>query len=313
VHYRMQQCGLRARHDLSNASYRNPSMENSLRSLLFVPGDQAGKIEKAWGTGPDCVILDLEDSVAQSHKAVARKNIRDALAAAPAQTPVVLVRINPSPSQRAEDIEAVVHPGVFGIVLPKCNSRKQVVEAAHALGQVERRRGMADRSLKLFLLIESAHGLLELPSIVRGSDRVTAVIFGAEDWCLDMGIVRTKAGDEIEIARWNIVLCARARGLAAMDTIYADVHDTEGLLRDTETARRMGFSGKLAIHPKQIAVIHAAFAPSPAEIAEAETVVAAFEEAEANGRGAVAVNGKMVDKPVAEQARQTLLRARKTR
>jgi citrate lyase subunit beta/citryl-CoA lyase len=290
-------------------SYFNRSMENSLRSLLFVPGDQADKIEKAWRMDADCVILDLEDGVAQSRKAVARKNIQGALAARP-QPPVVLVRINSSLSQRGEDIEAAVHPGVFGIVLPKCNARKEVVEVARALGQVERRRDMADRSLKLFLLIETAHGLLELSSIVRGSDRVAAVVFGAEDWCFDMSIDRTKAGDEIEIARWTIALCARAHGLPAIDTVYTDVHDTQGLLRDAQSARRMGFSGKLAIHPKQIEVIHSAFAPSAAEIAEAEAVVAAFDQAEASGRGVLAVDGKMIDKPVAERARQILRRAR---
>jgi citrate lyase subunit beta / citryl-CoA lyase len=281
-------------------------MENPLRSLLFVPGDQADKIEKVWRMDPDAVILDLEDGVAQSQKAAARKNIQRALASTRPQFPEVLVRINSTTSQQPEDLEAAAHPGVLGIVLPKCNTSNEVVEVARALGQVERSKGMPDRSLKLFLLIESARGLLDLSSIVGRSDRVAAVIFGAEDWCLDMGIVRTKGGDELQIARWNIALCARAHGLLAIDTVFIDFHDTEGLLRDAQTARRLGFSGKLAIHPKQIDVIHLAYAPGPAEIAEAEREAAAFDEAEAKGLGVVAVDGKMIDKPVAERARRIM-------
>jgi citrate lyase subunit beta / citryl-CoA lyase len=285
----------------------------SLRSLLFVPGDQIDKIDKAWRMGPDCVILDLEDGVAQSQKAVARQNIQRVLAQTRPRSPAALVRINPGFSQLREDLEAAVHSGVLGIVLPKCETRKEVVKVAGALGEIERRKRMPDRALRLFLLIESASGLLKLPPISAGSGRVAGLIFGAEDWCLDMGIVRTKSGEELAIARWNIAICARAHGLLAIDTVYSDFQDEEGLRRDAETAKRMGFSGKLAIHPRQIEVIHSIFAPGETELAEAEAVVAAFDQALAQGKGAIAVNGRMVDKPIAERARFLLSRGKKSK
>jgi citrate lyase subunit beta/citryl-CoA lyase len=284
-------------------------MENPFRSLLFVPGDQPGKIEKAWGAGSDCIVLDLEDGVAPSRKTIARQTIRETLPTAPSKHPAILVRIECDPPQRILDVGAAIHPGVFGIMLPKSSARHEILAVAKEMEQAERRSGVVDGSTRLFLLIESARGLFELPSLVAGLDRLAGIVFGAEDWCLDMGITRTDGGDEIEIARWNVVICARAHRLLAIDTPYANFHDVEGLRRDTETARRMGFTGKLAIHPEQIATIHSAFAPTSAEIEEARAVVAAFSEAELRGCGVVAVNGRMVDKPVAERFRQVLLRA----
>jgi citrate lyase subunit beta/citryl-CoA lyase len=274
-----------------------------------VPGDQTDKIEKAWRLRPDCVILDLEDGVAQSHKAIARQNLQCALTQSRPSPPAILVRINPGLFQLHEDLQAAAHPGVLGIVLPKCDSRKDVVKVARALGEIERAKDMPDQALKLFLLIESARGLLDMPSLAAGSGRVAGLVFGAEDWCLDMGIARTRSGDELQIARWNIALCARAHGLLAIDTVYADFQDEEGLRHDTETIKRMGFSGKLAIHPRQIEAIHSIFAPSEKELAEAQALIAAFEEALAQGKGAIAVNGRMVDKPIAERARFVLSRA----
>jgi citrate lyase beta subunit len=198
-------------------------------------------------------------------------------------------------------------------MLPKCNARAEVLTIARQLEQAEREKGIAEKSARLFLLIESARGLLELPSLAAASDRVAGLVFGAEDWCLDMGIARTKAGTELEIARWNIAICARAHGLLAIDTVFADFHDVEGLRRDVEIAKRMGFSGKLAIHPKQIEVIHSAFAPTAAEVADAKALVAAFDEAETSDQGVIAVHGRMVDKPIVERARQILQRARKVK
>lgn len=285
-------------------------MENLFRSLLFVPGNQAAKIEKAWQVGADCVVLDLEDGVPPSQKTAARDIVRLELDVSPPTSSAILVRINSTSPERYEDVEAAIHSAVDGIMLPKCCSAKDVGEIAEEMGRIEQRKGIADRKVKLFLMVESARGVLELPSLAAANDRVVAIAFGAEDWCLDMGIVRTKAANEIEFARWNVAVCARAFGLLAIDTVYADFHDLDGLLKDTDTARRIGFSGKLAIHPKQLGPIHSVFAPGAAEIAEAEQVVAAFEEAEAQGRGAAAVNGRMVDRPVAERARRILLLAR---
>ena len=278
---------------------------------MFVPGDQAGKIEKARYAGSDCVILDLEDGVAESKKESARSNLRQSLQQTWPESPAVLVRINSDPSTLRADISAAVHPRVLGIMLPKCSVAKDILTVAQELTEAEQRIGLAPGTVKLFLLIESARGLLELPALALASERVAALVFGAEDWCLDMGIVRTRAGTELEIARWNVAVCARAHGLSAIDTVYADFKDTEGLLQDTQNCRRIGFSGKLAIHPKQIEPIHSVFAPTQAEIVEAERIVAAFNQAEAQQSGAIAVNGRMVDKPIAERARKLLERAEK--
>lgn len=287
------------------------SLEMLPRSLLFVPGDQRDKIEKAWKAGPDCVILDLEDGVAQAQKPAARQHVASALPRLTLHSSPILVRINSDLPEQSHDLEAAVQPGMFGIVLPKCNHRDQIAEFAVALSEVEKRKGISVGSLKLFLLIESARGLLELDSMAGISERVAALVFGAEDWCLDMGIARTRGGAELEIARWHIVLCARAHRLLAIDTVYADFRDSEGLRADAGTTRRMGFSGKLAIHPNQIEVIHSAWTPSDAEVADAERTVAAFDDAISRGLGAISANGKMIDKPIAERARQILLWAKK--
>jgi citrate lyase subunit beta/citryl-CoA lyase len=286
-------------------------VENRVRSFLFVPADEAEKIEKACQAGADCVVLDLEDGVANPRKAIARENVQRVLETSRPSSSTVLVRVNPDPPYRNADIEAAVRPGVFGIMLPKSNTPKDVIETVKELAQAERRAGIAEGNTRLFLLIETARGFLTLPPLTSASDRVAGLVFGAEDWCRDMGIARTKAGRELEVARWHLAVCAHAHGLHAIDTIYGDFHDTDGLLRDTENARRIGFTGKLAIHPKQIATIHASFAPSHAEVSEAAAIVEAFDQAEAQGRGVVAVNGRMVDKPVAERFRRILFSAEK--
>jgi citrate lyase subunit beta/citryl-CoA lyase len=284
-----------------------------VRSFMFVPADDAAKIEKAWQSGADCVVLDLEDGVATPRKATARENVQRVLGTSRPISSTVLVRVNPDQPYRSADIEAAVRPGVFGIMLPKSNAPKDVIETAKELAQAERRMDIAEGTTRLFLLIETARGFLTLSPLACASDRVSGLVFGAEDWCRDMGIARTKAGGELEIARWHLAVCAHAHGLHAIDTIYGDFHDTKGLVRDTENARRIGFTGKLAIHPKQIAPIHVSFAPSHAELSEATAIVEAFDQAEAQGRGVVAVNGKMVDKPVAERFRRILLSAEKSK
>src|ERR1700722_13620792 len=157
-------------------------MDIPMRSLLFVPGDRAEKIDKAWKAGPDCVVLDLEDGVAESQKTIARQNIRRTIETDRSKPPAILVRINSASSHRILDIEAAVHPNILGIMLPKCDSAKSVIETAQEVQRLERQRGMANGCVKLFLLIESARGLLELPSLVAASDRASAIVFGAEDW-----------------------------------------------------------------------------------------------------------------------------------
>jgi citrate lyase subunit beta / citryl-CoA lyase len=285
------------------------SSSNSVRSLLFVPGDQPRKIAKSLQSRADCVVLDLEDGVVANQKMVARQAVAHTLASLPSGLPHVLVRINGKRSEWKEDLDAAIHPGAFGLMAPKCASATDLTELDRALQSAEQRRGVVGRPIHLFLLIETARGLLDLPSLVAASDRTAGLVLGAEDLCLDMGINRTRGSAELSFARWQIVLCARANGLEAIDTVYTDFEDSEGLWQEARTARNMGFTGKLAIHPRQIEVIHSAFAPGEPEINEARAALAAFEHAQASGIGAIAFDGKMIDEPVARRLRETLRRA----
>jgi citrate lyase subunit beta/citryl-CoA lyase len=273
--------------------------------LLFVPADQADKIPKALHAGADCVIFDLEDGVAPSHKTLALQIIHNILESHPAG-PAILVRINPDPTQRDLDLQVAAHAVVQGIVIPKSNTAKDVIEVTTHLDRLENQKGIPNGRIKLFPLIETARGVMELTAIATSSTRVAGLVFGAEDWCLDMGIVRTKSGREIEYARCSISVAAHAFRLEAIDTVFADFTDAQGLQHDAEEARRLGFTGKLAIHPKQVDGIHAAFKPNASEIAEAEAVVRAFEKAEASGLGAISLDGRMIDRPIAARARKIL-------
>jgi citrate lyase beta subunit len=280
-----------------------------LRSFLFVPGDQPRKIEKAWHCGTDCVVLDLEDGVARSQKAIAREILAGKLSSIPSGLPHIVVRINGCTSEWAKDLDVAIHPGVFGLMVPKCKTAAELIELDRALQSAEEQRGIGGCPVRLFLLIESARGLLDLPSLIAASDRTSAIVLGAEDLCLDMSIPRTRGSAELGFARWQIALCARANGLAAIDAVFTDFNDSEGLWQDTRIARNMGFNGKLAIHPRQIVPIHSAFAPDEAEVAEARATLAAFECAEAAGQGAIAFEGKMLDEPIVQRAREIVRRA----
>ena len=255
------------------------------------------------------MVLDLEDGVAPQHKAFARETLAGVLAHLSSGLPYTLVRINSRCSEWTNDLDAVTYPGVSGLMVAKCESVADLAELDFELASIETRRAIGGRTIRFFLLIESARGLLNLPTLAATSDRTAGLVLGAEDLCLDMGIQRTRAGTELSFARWQIALCARANRLAAIDTVFADFKDTEGLWQDSRIARNMGLTGKLAIHPRQIEPIHSAFAPDEEEVAAARATLTAFERAQASGQGVVALQGSMVDEPIAERAREILRRA----
>jgi citrate lyase subunit beta / citryl-CoA lyase len=281
--------------------------ERRFRSLLFVPGNRPDLIDKAWGVGTDAVILDLEDSVPEAEKSVARTKIRTALATIPINGPAALVRINSlSTLHWRKDLDELLGQSVLGIVVPKCDSGDEIRQFETVLQAKESERGMLPGSIALFLLIETPRGLIEAPKLAQVSERVAALVFGAEDFCLEMGITRTTDGPELAYARSRIAVSARAYDCLAIDTIYSNFGDSEGLGRDSETAKRAGFSGKLAIHPRQIEIINTAFAATDQQLSEARRVVEAFRRAEMDGQGAIALEGRMIDRPVAERARRLL-------
>jgi citrate lyase beta subunit len=281
------------------------------QTLLFVPGGELRKIQKAAQVYTDSVILDLEDATAPSVKAEARRTTADALARLDFGATERLVRINPVGSGLERDDIALVSRArpPDGLVVPKVESADDIRAISTLLDEAEASNGLTRGSIRLLALIETARGVVELADIATADARLDALIFGAEDLCGDIGALRSKAGWEVFYARSAVVLHAAARGLQAIDTPFMDFQDVEGLKADTRRALELGYTGKLAIHPKQLPVIDAVYAPSPEEVEQARRVIQAFDEQQAAGRGVFALDGKMVDMPMVRAARRVLARA----
>ena len=272
------------------------------RALLFVPGDDERKIAKAAASGADCVILDLEDGVAEERKAAARDVVAASLARLDFGRSERLVRLNPVGSERyPEDLEAILPAHPDGYVLPKVESADQVRDVV---------RRTAAEPAALLALIESARGVMELKEIAGADPRLEALLFGAEDLAGDVGATRTRAGHEAAWARGAVVLAAAAFSLQAIDTVFVDLTDQEGLRAESAEASTMGYVGKMAIHPKQVPIIQEAFTPDDEAIARARRLVEIHAQHQASGRGAFALDGKMVDWPMVRAARRLLARAR---
>jgi citrate lyase beta subunit len=270
--------------------------------LLFVPGDDARKAAKAAAAGADAVVLDLEDAVAADRKIAAREIAAASLANLDFGASERLVRINPVGSGLdAGDLEATLSARPDGYVIPKVESQDQIREMVRrtSLGPVP-----------LLALIETARGVVNLKEIAGADPRLQGLIFGAEDLAGDLGAVRTREGWESFWARGAVVTVAAAFSLQAIDTVFIDLDDEEGLGKDAALACQMGYSGKLAIHPKQVPLIAAAFTPSDEEIARARRLMELHARHQASGTGAFALDGKMVDWPMVRAAERLLARAR---
>ena len=277
---------------------------NLYRSLVFVPGIRENMIEKARGFAADVIVLDLEDSVPPAEKAQARRIVRRAIPALAALGHTVHVRVNPVDSGLArDDLAAVVCPELSGIGLPKAESAQDVRDIDVLIREQELEHGVKPGTLALIPAIESARGVLRCEEICRASTRLAAITLGADDYTADLGVHRTREGRELDYARQVMVVCARATGIVALDTPFADFRDEEGLLRESEWVRSLGLKGKYLIHPSQIEPVNRVFRPAEEEVAYARRVVAAFDEEVARGHAAVQVDGRMVDTPVAKRAR----------
>jgi len=274
------------------------------RSLLFVPGGRSELLEKAARFPADVLCIDLEESVLPAEKAAAREPAAKAVEALAGAGRTVQVRLNSIQSgETRDDLAAVVRPELDSVVLAKTESAQDVRDADVLLREQELAHDVKPGTIGLVVAIESARALLACTAIAGASTRLVALMLGAEDFTFDMGVARTREGRELDYARQVIATNARAGGLAALDTPWADIQDVEGLRADAERARGLGFGGKYAVHPDQLAPIHEVFTPSEAELAAARKVLAAWEEAQARGRGAVQLEGRMIDRPVAERAR----------
>lgn len=281
------------------------------RALLYMPGDEIRKIQKAITLGVDCICMDIEDGVAMNRKEAARETIREALQTLDFGQSERLVRINPVGSGLEEDdLRAVLPARPDGFVLPKVNEASQVQQAAGLLEAAEREHGWPIGSLVLLALIETARGVVNLKEIAGSSPRLQGLIFGAEDLAGDTGAVRTREGWEIFYARSAVVTHAAAFGLQALDMVFMDLQDIEALRQESIEAARMAYTGKQVIHPNQVAPVQEAFSPSDEAIAHAKRVVDASIEQQKSGVGAFALDGKMIDAPVVRAAEWVLERAR---
>lgn len=280
----------------------------TVRSWMFVPGNRQKMITKALGLKPDAVILDLEDGVPPAEKETAR-NLVAAAVGRPPGGPVRFVRTQPAGSagMRA-DLSAVIRPGLAGLVLPKVEQPEDVLLAHEILEEQEARAGVRPGSVRLLASIESARGLVRAPAIAGSCARLVGLFFGAEDFAQDLGLlaVRGTEAGELLYARSAVVVAAASERLQAVDRVYPDILDQDGLAEDARRASALGFTGKAVIHPGQIETVHRAFRPAVEEVEYARRVVEAFEEAETAGEGAVAVDGRMIDLPVVERARRVL-------
>lgn len=281
------------------------------RALLYMPGNDLRKIQKALTLNVDCICMDLEDGVATNRKAEARQTIASALQELNFGRSERLARINRVGSGlEVEDLEAVLPARPDGIVVPKIETAGEVRWVDEQIGRVERSAGWPENSIALIIQAETARGVVNLAQTCAASPRTQAVIFGAEDLAGDMGIVRTKEGWEVFYARSAVVTHAAAFGLQAIDMVYVDFHDAQGLRREALEGARMGYAGKQIIHPNQVEIVQEAFTPSAEEIEKASRLMEAYEAHQASGRGTFAWEGKMVDAPVVKAAGQVLARAR---
>lgn len=284
------------------------SAERLRRSRLYLPGNDPKLVINAKLYAADGLILDLEDSVHPNEKDAARVHVRHVLTTLDLGTAERMVRINQLPAGLA-DLEEIVPADPDLILIPKAESASDVQTVDARIREIAPRHGIT-RSIWLMPILESARGIENALEIAMASERVVALTIGLEDYTADLGVVKTKEGDETLWARQRLINAARAAGVAAIDSVYGDVGDLEGLLAWGRRARAQGFSGMGCVHPRQIAVIHEAFAPSPDEIARALRIVGAFEEAKAKGLGVVSLGSKMIDAPVVRRALALVERAK---
>jgi citrate lyase beta subunit len=264
-----------------------------------MPGDERRKIEKGIATRPDCVIMDLEDGVAASRKVEARKAIVAALNELDFGRVEKIVRINaPGSGLEEAEIAAVLPARPDSILVPKIESPEQVA----------RIRRLLPDGLPLLIMIETAAAAVNLAAIAA-SPGLAALVFGAEDLIASLGGIRTPSNHEVHHARSALVLHAAAFGLQALDMVYVDFNDEAGLRAEARAALELGYSGKTAIHPRQILPITETFTPTPEEVERALRIVKAFEDHQAGGAGAFALEGRMVDRPVVRAAEAVLARA----
>lgn len=281
----------------------------TLRTMLFIPGNNPGMLVSADNLEADAIIYDLEDAVSSSQKDAARDLVANALRTLSYKNSIVTVRINPTDSPYwKDDLRAIIPAGPDGLVIPKSNkdTAKEVFDFIDAFTKEKN----IENNLRYYMLVESARGILELEDIVKQSDKIEGLLLGAEDYTVDMQVKRTEGSAEIAFARYRIATVAKAYGLNAIDTPYTDLDNKEGLKKDTDFVKTIGFNGRLIVGPRQVFAVNEMFSPSQAEIEDAKIIVSQAEEAERKGLGVFSFRGKMVDKPVITRSSNLLKSAK---
>lgn len=277
------------------------------RTMLYVPGNNSGMIRDVHIYGSDSIMFDLEDSVSLNEKDSARFLVYHALKTFDYSKKETVVRVNNLDTPFGqEDFKAIVRAKPDIIRLPKTEKPEDVVKADQLITKIEEEIGMEVGTIKLFAAIESALGVLNAYQIAIASKRLEGIAIGAEDFVTDLKTTRSKEGTELLAARSQIVFAARAARISAIDTVFSDVDDEEGLIKEAKLIKQLGFDGKSVINPRQINPVHEIFTPKEKEINKSIRIIGAIKEAEANGSGVIALDGKMIDKPIVDRAKRVL-------
>lgn len=282
-----------------------------MRTSLYAGGTSPVRMIQAGFYNEDCLVYDLEDSVSAGEKDAARFLVCNAIKYQRPKDKYIVVRVNGIYSQELdEDLEAVVRAQPDAIRIPKVEYASEVAGIDQKITAIETKAGLPLGKIKIWCNIESYLGVLNAREIANASPRVAAMALGAEDFTASMSAQRTKPGWEIFYARNAILMACREAGISAQDAVFSDINDQEGLERDLEMTRTLGFDGKTCVHPRQIDAVNACFTPSLKEVRYAQRVLAALEEAARNHTGVCTLDGGMVDKPMELRARTTLAKAR---
>lgn len=281
--------------------------ERLRRTMMFVPGNNPAMVKDAGIYGADSIMFDLEDAVSLAEKDAARDLVYEALKSQDYGEAELVVRINGDDTPFYQnDVRAMVKAGIDVIRLPKTETAEMITSLEKDVLAAEKEFGREEGSTHLMAAIESAKGVLNAPEIAAASDRMIGIALSAEDYTTDMKTHRYPDGAELEFARNMVLHAARAAGIAAFDTVFTNMDDTDGFYRETRYIHQLGFDGKSLVNPRQIAMVNEVYQPTQAEIENARNVINAIEEARLKGSGVISMNGQMVDRPVVLRAQRVM-------
>ena len=281
--------------------------ERLRRTMMFVPGNNPAMVKDAGIYGADSIMFDLEDAVSMAEKDAARDLVYEALQTQDYGDAELVVRVNGQDTPYyANDVRAMVKAGIDGVRLPKAEDAEMVKKLDADITAAEKEFGREEGSTMLMAAIESAKGVINAYQIASASDRMMGIALSAEDYTTDMKTHRYPDGAELEFARNMVLHAARAAGVAAFDTVFTNMNDTEGFYRETEYIHQLGFDGKSLVNPRQIPMVNKVYEPTKKEIENAKNVENAIKEAKLKGSGVISMNGQMVDRPVVLRAERVM-------